>query len=723
VSALTATLRIGTRLRYDGESWTTVGLESDRVTLRSARGRLVQIHTATLLSHQSTRLIDTEGTADTIDPVGIVLSALTPNERRVVSERFGHLQELLTGYRSGSEQSPLPGEPRPQFDPALVPLAQRYEAKATELGVTVRTLARWVSALRETGPAGLVDRRLHPRRDPLRGVDPRWLDQCRLVLEEHTEASRPTKQLVLERVRARVEVTYGPGEVPLPGRTAAYAVLTELTRGSNAFTGSTKGKRSIANRPQGVYGRLRPTRPGEYLLLDTTPLDVFAMEPLTLRWVQCELTIAMDLYARTIVGLRLSARSTKAVDAAVVMFEAVTAGSTRSTGIGLLPYGGLPSVVVVDADKTSTAPTTRRGLPGVAPESVVVDHGKIYLSDLMLSVCTRLGASVQPARPMTPTDKAAVERFFRTLGEQLLAALPGYKGPDVYSRGKAPEEETYFFIDELEQIIREWISEIYHRRPHDGLVDPAVPGLDLSPQEMFDHGVARCGILRIPARPDLVYDFLPTAWRTIQHYGIELRGLRYDGPVLSGYRNQTSSYSGVNAGKWPLRFDPDDISKVYFCDPADHQWHVLRWEHAGEVPVPFSAETLAYARRLALAQGRHVDDRQALAELLERWDAGLTHNPVERRMALRASAQRAARLHADGGAGPNSEAEQILALPAVEAVRGPGRSGLAAPQPAPPDPLDAGDDDAEGELTAAPADEPAPADGEDFYAEALGVLR
>ena len=109
--------------------------------------------------------------------------------------------------------------------------------------------------------------------------------------------------------------------VPVPGEKKARAVLAELTRGSNAFVGATKQKRSIAARPTGVYGRLRPMRPGEYLLLDTTPLDVFAMEPLTLRWVRLELTIAMDLFSRAICGLRLSAMSTKAVDAAVVLFE------------------------------------------------------------------------------------------------------------------------------------------------------------------------------------------------------------------------------------------------------------------------------------------------------------------------------------------------------------------------------------------------------------------
>ena len=60
--------------------------------------------------------------------------------------------------------------------------------------------------------------------------------------------------------------------------------------------------------------------------------------------------------------------------------------------------------------------------------------GGRYLSEHLMSACARLGISVQPARVYQATDKAALERFFRTLREQLLAALPGYKGPDVYRR-------------------------------------------------------------------------------------------------------------------------------------------------------------------------------------------------------------------------------------------------------------------------------------------------
>ena len=68
-------------------------------------------------------------------------------------------------------------------------------------------------------------------------------------------------------------------------------------------------------------------RPGGYLLLNTTRLNVFAMDPVTLRCLQAELTIAMDLYDRCVTGLRLTPVSTKAVDAAAVLFESVAQGT------------------------------------------------------------------------------------------------------------------------------------------------------------------------------------------------------------------------------------------------------------------------------------------------------------------------------------------------------------------------------------------------------------
>ncbi len=146
---------------------------------------------------------------------------------------------------------------------------------------------------------------------------------------------------------------------------------------------------------------------------------------------------------------------------------------------------------------------------------------------------------------------------------------------------------------------------------------------------------------------------------------------------------------------------------MFFQDPDDGQWHTLVWEHAAQIALPFSAEALAYARRLAVQTDRFADDRRVLAELLERWDAGLTANPTERRMALRLSQQRAARL----GAVPSEEPDPVKGLASVRALFG-DDPPLSASGPV------AGDDDDPEEI-----DADVDADAEHYYDDAFPVIR
>jgi hypothetical protein len=284
-------------------------------------------------------------------------------------------------------------------------------------------------------------------------------------------------------------------------------------------------------------------------------------------------------------------------------------------------------------------------------------------------------------------------------------ALPGYKGPDLHSRGVNPEGDAFYFLDELEAIIREWIAVDYHLRPHDSLIDPHVPGLHMSPAQMFEHGVARASYIEVPRDPDLAFEFLEVRWRTIQHYGVEVGG-RYNGSGLNPYRGQASAYTGPEAGKWPIFVDPDDITRVYFRDPDERRWHVLAWEHAPALDMPLSAEALQFARKLAAARCTYPDDRIAIADLLERWKIGLGTSVAERRMALRVSREQAAIEL------PVTAEQAVSQLPSVRHVleKSAAAGDSAADDEAnevmdeEPD-LPQGDDDDEDEL--------------DFYAEAL----
>jgi transposase InsO family protein len=717
VNAWTTTLSPGLALCYDGEQFTVAEVEGRRVLLRQEESglgppRWRQVDIGVLLAHPTTRFLVAEPGEE--PACASVLGALSRQADDALTVKFRHVQEVCTGYQLGSPDLALEGEPRAEYA-AGVSMMRRYAAKAEELGVSESTIRNWTSAARRAGPAGLVTGRAVA--NVLDRVDHRWVDAARSALAGHVGSSRPVRRLLLIEVEERLAEVHGRGVVPVPARTVAYLALRELARGTNAFEGSTKGKRSIANRPQGVYGRLRATRPGEYVLLDTTRLDVFAMEPVTCRWVQAELTVAMDLYSRCITAVRLTPVSTKAVDVAAVLFETVRPRSGDGPRAGTpLPYGGVPSVVVVDGRRLVDAD----GGPLLAPvavETIVFDHGKVFLSNHIQSVCAKFGISLQPCRPFTPTDKSPLERWFKTLSEGLLAALPGYKGADVHSRGEAVEEQAFFFLDELEAIIREWTALVYHCGHHRGLVVPEVPGLKLSPLEMFEHGVTRAGPLVIPTRPQLALEFLEEVWCTVQHYGVELGGLRYNGPGLDPYRNRRSAHGGAHAGKWPVAVDSGDVTRVYFQDPGDHRWHVLAWEHAAALNGPVSREAVAYARRLAARTERFPDTRRALVELLERWGAGLAGDRTERRMALRLSQER---LLLAGETQPAQEPDVVGQLPSVRRI-----TSLAGGSPAlAGHAVDAGgdgdaggDDDEEGECQAGPERELAGDGGqEDFYA-------
>ena len=115
------------------------------------------------------------------------------------------------------------------------------------------------------------------------------------------------------------------------------------------------------------------------------------------------------------------------------------------------------------------------------------------------SVCAKMEISLQPARPHTPTDKSPLERWFRTLSQALLVALPGYKGSDVHSRGLEAEDGAFYFLGELEAIIREWVQ-LYHCVPRQGrrALGPEIPAWTWSPgHSCWNTGIA----LREPSGP------------------------------------------------------------------------------------------------------------------------------------------------------------------------------------------------------------------------------
>ncbi len=637
-------IEIGAKLLYDGGIYTVEGLDGSTIRLRSSRGKLMVITVRELVAASDFEVLDNDGERDerTLDTAG--LDNLPARARRKAEEMRLHLNEAITGYPSGDPDLPDQQPPKPEYDPALATARERMKTKAAEIGVSKSTLWELKRRYEESGLYGLVDKRLLRTQTAADRLDPRLRDAILRVLDDLANESNTTYQRIFRKAKAILDKEANSDEEPvkIPSRATLYRAMEQLVKGLGTM-GSAKTRRGIGNRPKNTYRRFKVSRPGEVVLIDSTSLDVFAIDPLTFRWVAVELTLALDLYTRSILAFRFTPKGTGRVDAALLLADIIVPKRMYPgwPDTARWAYHGVPETVIFDIFGVSDAAS----VPVVRPETVVVDHGLIFESETFRSACKALGITVQSARPYAPTDKSHIERAFLTIRQSLLENLPSYKGPDVWSRGKRVEDKAAYFIEEIEAIFAEWVVRYYQNNPHEGLRMPGAPEHKVSPNDMYEYGLAAAGFLCVPPSPDIYYQLLPIAWRKLGHDGVRVRGLRYDGDALNRYRNQDSSYGGVHGGNWPLRYDPRDYSRVFFQDPHDEEWHELEWVDAPPNVRPFNDTLLAHAKEKLLAgnEKSRAYSSQELAEVLEemfdRVDRGKLVDPKERKAMVRALIQ------------------------------------------------------------------------------------
>ena len=480
---------------------------------------------------------------------------------REAATLLGHLNEAWFGYRSGDPGRPSPGEPRPEFYPERTTLRQRVVAKAAELGCSPGKLHQKRGDLLRRGLVALVDGRA-ARSASGAGVDPRVREAIVAEAKELANGSDVRKMQFRARVASRLARETGePLELPA-SRQTFNRIVDEVLASTGLFRLPAKSRRSALGAPSEDLGSLVAERPGEYVAIDTTSLDVFAIDPFTFQWVGLDLTAALDVCTRSILAFRLTPFSTQGVDLALLLSDLLspTPVDGRWPADVPYPYCGVPESLVLRAfelpEETRLAPR-----PTVRPGTVVIDRGRDYQSVVFMAACEYLRISVQSARPYRGSDKGWIERLFRTMRERLLESLPGYTGPNVLARGKDIESDAVYFTHELEAIIGRWIALDYQRRPHDGLRVPEAPHLRLSPNEAYEEAVGRAGFLYVPRDPDLRLRLLPVQARVISRAGVEIGGLTFDSPVLDPYRQRRCPWPAFD-GKWPIRVDPRDLHRV-----------------------------------------------------------------------------------------------------------------------------------------------------------------
>lgn len=522
-------------------------------------------------------------------------------------------------------------------DPAIRTLAARDQAKATELGVSVRTVqfrrARYV----QQGLWGLVDQRAVRTWEATGRADARLVAAIREVLDAETHASTGTRSRLVRRVVKAVEATHGPGVVPLPSRNTFYELIDALSTGRHTFA-SAVTRRQTANRPVGVFTPTFAARPGEQVQIDSTPIDVMVLLESGMP-VRGDLTIAVDVASRTICAAVLRPVGTKAVDAALLLARMLVPEPMRPGWANALRMSAsrLPHARLLDVDVRMEWAAAK---PVIVPDTIVIDGGKVFVSDTFTRACARLGVSVQNCRPGTPTDKGIVEATFAAINTLFCQHVAAYTGSNTQLRGDRVDAQAAWTIPDLQDLLDEWLLAGWQQRPHDALRDPHFPQRAISPNDKYTALVAAAGYLPLTLSGEDYLELLPVAWRQINDYGIRIDYRTYDTPQLGPWRRQ---HSGVTAkrGLWEVHHDPYDLSHVFVRTPGG--WVTAEWTHLPMVAAPFADFTWRHARRLTAQAGRddsnETEVARVLDELLTRAGAGPPAGPPMDKASARIAAR------------------------------------------------------------------------------------
>ncbi|MCX0270049.1 TnsA-like heteromeric transposase endonuclease subunit [Nocardia zapadnayensis] len=642
-------IALGEWIVFDDEDHQIAGFTDTGVRLRSGSGHTQIVLTSLLLESglpTAGRGGESAGTepeiarldadAIRIDTEGL-WDSLSEAAQEAALEKEAHLLEATTGYRSGTSELAAPGEPREQYNLSLT-LHQRMDAKAAEINYTSRRLFQLLAAYRARGIAALVDGRHTKGRNPLANLDSRIINAIYAQAAYEESDSTGTVSRFRRRLQNRLDAEHGAGAVVLPSDSSLRRALNVLLKGKYTF-GLASTRQTAANRPTKPFSQVTAHRPGEIVMIDTSRLDVLAYDPILDDTLSCEVTVALDLFSRSLLAWRITPLGTKSIDIGLILADAMTPEPMRAGWKDSLrfSYMRIPDERRLTIDERFTAAAAR---PVIYPETILVDQGKPYKSDVVRRACTSLGISFPLARKGKPTDKPEVEAVFNTIREQFSQHVAGYKGSNVATRGRDPQAAARWSIPELEELFAEYVVAVYQRRWHGGLTVPGHPSEHLSPNEAYAVGVYRAGYVCAPADPDLYFQLMPIEWRKIIDGRVQVGYLLYRAAddALHILGQFASPYPNVG-DRWPIHYDPRNLLYTYIYSVVEDKWIPLRWTHALDEHVPFTDNTL---RETIKQIGPRASRKQvqaevaaALIDLQNRTDAPESWTSNDRRRAMR----------------------------------------------------------------------------------------
>ena len=440
------------------------------------------------------------------------------------------------------------------------PWGQRANAVAKTIGITRRTLYRWLARYRDVAATSSLV--------PLTPGVPRGarrLDVIRealvnkIIEQEYLSRSRPSVEEIVRKVERRcVELKYKS-----VSRNAIRLRIQQLdprTRTRTRYGAKVAHSKHASTPGSFLVEHILQSVQIDHALADVIVVDERDRIAIGRPWI----TLAIDVFSRGVLGFYVS------LDPPSV------------TSIGMcLTQGCLPKEPWLLARGLSHLQWPLCGLMDV----LRADNGRDFRSEPLRRGCLEHNIDLDYRPVATPHFGGHIERLIGTMMGRI-HLLPGTTFANPRERkGYPSEQKAAMTLSEFEHWLSVEMSERYHRDTH--------RGLGATPLGTWEHDMSRGISLEIPADPKRFrISFLPMEKRILQRNGLQLFNLRYWSDALPSLVRQDAPLL--------IRYDPRDLSKLYVKAP-EHSY--LEVPYADIRLPPVSVWELRAARRFLAQRG------------------------------------------------------------------------------------------------------------------------
>ncbi|WP_407670277.1 Mu transposase C-terminal domain-containing protein [Paramagnetospirillum marisnigri] len=290
---------------------------------------------------------------------------------------------------------------------------------------------------------------------------------------------------------------------------------------------------------------------------------------------------------------------------------------------------------------------------------LVVDNGAEFHSDSLEAACWSLGIEIHYAPRKTGWFKAKIERFLGSMNRGIAHGTPGTTFSNIFEKDEYdPSKHAVVRLSVLQEMMRIWVVDYYHQKPHRTLGVP--------PASMWASCIRPEDIL-VPDDPARLDAILGRAdGRVLSHRGIELDGLFYNSPELTGLRMRYGDRLDVE-----IRIDDSNIGEIIVLAPDktrmfevrclsfEYADGLSRWQH--QVCKRFAAHHIGASNPMSWLEAKEM-----IARII---DEEFAHK--RRKSAKRLARYQSVEIAQLPKAPPSSTKQETEAFPRAEAPEQP----------------------------------------------------